>query len=130
MKSNEQIIAEELAKHGKVPVSKPATTAAKRSAPVEEKKPKTEPKVVSAVAGTAAPVEPQKTDVTISLTEAEIAGLTREANLLGITWQTHLGDLVMETLSARVAKSLITGPSYASKKVTGPSQFGAHFNGA
>lgn len=86
-------------------------------------KAKAEPKVTSAV-------EPKKTKVTIQLTDAEVQGLTREANLLGITWQTHLGDLVMETLSSRVAKSLITGPSYAAKKITGPSKIGGHYLGA
>ena len=116
------IIQQELAKHGKVPATaKPATTAAKKVAPVEEKT-KPEPKVVSAV-------EPKKTKVTVQLTDQEVAGLTRESNLLGQTWQEHFGTLVLEMLDKRVAKTLISGPSYSTKKVTGPSQFGAHFNG-
>ncbi len=119
MKTENQIIQEELAKHGVTPKSSTPADVKKESKP----KTKVEPEVVSAV-------EPKKTDVTISLTEAEIAGLTREANLIGITWQTHLGDLVMETLSSRVAKTLITGPSYAAKKVTGPSNLGGHYLGA
>ena len=122
MKTEQQIIQEELAKHGVTP--KQTTPAdVEKVAPKAKAKAKAEPKVVSAV-------EPQKTDVTISLTQAEIAGLTREANLLGITWQTHLGDLVMETLSSRVAKTLINGPSYAAKKITGPSKIAGHYLGA
>ncbi len=123
MKTEQQIIAEELAKHGVTPKQ---TTPAP-SADVKEVKPKAkakaEPTVTSAV-------EPKKTKVTVQLTDAEVAGLTRESNLLNITWQEHFGTLVLEMLDKRVAKTLITGPSYAAKKVTGPSHLGGHYLGA
>ncbi len=117
-----ELIQQELAKHGVTP--KQTTPAdVDEVKPKAKAKPKAAPKVVSAI-------EPQKTDVTISLTEAEVAGLTREANLLGITWQDHFGTLVLEMLDKRVAKTLITGPSYAAKKVTGPSNLGGHYFGS
>ena len=123
MKTEKQIIAEELAKHGVKPVS------AK-----EESQPEGVPEPVKAEVRLPSPeitstVEPKKTKVTLHLTDAEVAGLTREAKLIGITWETHLGDLVMELLDKRVAKTLINGPSFASKRITGPSKIGAHYLG-
>ena len=120
MKTEQQIIAEELAKHGVTPKE---VTPKQTTAVVKESKPKAEPTVTSAV-------EPKKTKVTVQLTDAEVAGLTRESNLLNITWQEHFGTLVLEMLDKRVAKTLITGPSYAAKKVTGPSHLGGHYLGA
>ncbi len=120
MKTEQQIIAEELAKHGVTPKQ---TTPADVKKVEPKVKPEPEPKVVSAV-------EPKKTKVTVQLTDAEVAGLTRESNLLNITWQEHFGTLVLEMLDKRVAKTLITGPSYAAKKITGPSKIGGHYLGA
>ena len=129
MRTEQQIIAEELAKHGVTPKSStPVNTDVeevkpKAMSPQAATKAKVEPKVTSAV-------EPKKTKVSIQLTDEEVAGLSREANLLGITWQDHLGTLVLEMLDKRVAKTLITGPSYATKKITGPSKIGGHYLGA
>ena len=122
-----ELIQQELAKHGVTPKS--ATPAdvekvePKAMSPKAATKGKAEPKVTSAV-------EPKKTKVTVQLTDTEVAGLTREANLLNITWQDHFGTLVLEMLDKRVAKTLISGPSYAAKKITGPSKIGGHYLGA
>lgn len=125
MKTEKQIIAEELAKHGVKPVSKeesqpePSVGAPE---PLAEVRLPT-PEITSVV-------EPKKTKVTLQLTDQEVAGLTREAKLIGITWETHLGDLVMELLDKRVAKTLINAPSFATKRITGPSKIGGHYLGS
>ena len=141
MKTEQQIIAEELAKHGVTPAAQSAAPKQTTPADVEEVKPKAmspksvtkaEPKVTSAVEprSSVKTTDSKKTKVTVQLTDAEVGGLTREANLLGQTWQEHFGTLVLEMLDKRVAKTLITGPSYATKKVTGPSKIGGHYFGA
>ena len=64
------------------------------------------------------------TKVTLQLTAAEVAGLEREAAALGVKWQTHLLSLVQGLLTERVGVSLITGPSFASKKIRGATNYG------
>ena len=123
--TEQELIQKELEKHGVKPVKEQTPTVAKKVAPVETKK---EPsKTTSKVTASSKNKEHQ---VTLQLSQAEVDGLEREARLLGISWQDHLGDIVMNTLDSRVAKQLITGPSFAAKQVRGPSNIGTHYHGA
>lgn len=125
--TEQEIIQKELEKHGVTPVKEQTPTVAKNVAPVKEEKKKEPSKTTSKVTASSKNKEHQ---VTLQLSQAEVDGLEREARLLGISWQDHLGDIVMNTLDSRVAKQLITGPSFAAKQVRGPSNIGTHYHGA
>ena len=110
LSSNDQVIQQELAKHGITPTIEPAPTDAAHV--VIEKE--IEAKIKEAE-------KPSK--VTLSLTYAERQALEREARALGIDYKQHLLSLVQELLNDRVGKTLITGPSFAAKKIRGASNY-------
>ena len=117
MKTEQQIIAEELAKHGVKPIEVKTTKpepALVETNEINLYEPTKEDKEVEELI--------QKIDkpkkVSISLTPAEVAGLEREARVLGLDWKTHLQNLIQDLLTQRTGKTLISKPSWGAK-ITG-----------
>ncbi len=120
MKTEQQIIAEELQKHGVKPIEKKPTKpepALVETREVELYKETEDDKEVEKLIKTID--KPKK--VSISLTPAEVAGLEREARVLGLDWKTHLQNLIQDLLTQRTGKTLISSPSWSSGKITGAS---------
>ena len=100
MKSEATIIAEELKKHGVQPIEKkpsPKEVALVETREVKLYKETEDDKELETLI--------QKIDkpkkVSISLTPAEVAGLEREARVLGLDWKSHLQNLIQDLLTQR-----------------------------
>ena len=117
MKSEATIIAEELAKHGVKPIEKkpsPKEVAPVETREVELYKETKDDKEVENLIKTID--KPKK--VSLNLSPAEVAGLEREARVLGLDWKSHLQNLIQDLLTQRTGKTLISKPSWGNK-VTG-----------
>lgn len=117
MKTEQQIIAEELAKHGVKPIEVKTTKpdpALVETNEINLYEPTKEDEELETLIKEVE--KPKK--VSITLTNAECSALEREARVLDITWKEHLQSLIQDLLSQRVGKTTISGPSWGNK-ITG-----------
>ena len=60
--------------------------------------------------------------VTIKLSSVQLARIQREASILNIEWKEYFSKLVSEKiLDVNVGAAVISKPSFATAKITGPS---------